>query len=101
MSAPARPHRGGPPSGPRADAFLAGLLAWLNARFVTDGPAIAADTPLFARGFIDSMRILELIAWTERATGRVIPDAQIRMDNFGTPARVAALFAAEDDDVER
>jgi acyl carrier protein len=73
-------------------SFTDGLLAWLNARFAPEGFVIAADTLLFAGGLIDSMRILELIAWTERATGREIPDAQIRMDNFATVARIAAVF---------
>jgi hypothetical protein len=87
--------------GTRADAFLAELLAWLNARFAPAGPPITAETPLFAGGLINSMRILDLIAWTERASGRQVPDAQIRMDNFATPARIAALFAVEDDDDAR
>lgn len=89
------------PRPPRADAFLARLLGWLNARFAPNGPAITAETPLFAGGLINSMRVLDLIAWTERASGRRIPDAQIRMDNFGTAARIATLFAAEDDDARR
>ncbi|PYP81018.1 MAG: hypothetical protein DMD35_02995 [Gemmatimonadetes bacterium] len=77
-------------------ALLSELLAWLNQRFAPDGPSIRADTPLFASGLLDSLRILELIAWTERAIGREIPDAAIRMDNFATPARIAELFATED-----
>jgi acyl carrier protein len=73
--------------------FTDELLAWLNRRFA---PArIELHTPLFAGGLINSIRILELIAWVERATGGEIPDAQIRMDNFGTPARIAQLFAGE------
>ena len=85
----------------REAAFLAELLVWLNARFAPGGPAIAADTPLFAGGLIDSMRILDLIAWTEAASGREVPDAQIRMDNFGSAARIAALFGGGGDDAER
>ena len=44
---------------------------------------------------MDSIRILELIAWTERATGREVPDAQIRMDNFRTVRRIAEVFAGD------
>ena len=80
---------------PRA-VLLAELLEWLNRRFAPDGPPIEADTPLFASGLLDSMRILQLIAWTERAIGREIPDSAIRTDNFATPARIAELFAKED-----
>jgi hypothetical protein len=87
------PHAAAPALG----AFTAELLAWLNARFAPEGPSIGADTPLFASGLVNSLRILELIAWTERATGREIPDAQIRMDNFGTARRIAERFAGEAD----
>jgi acyl carrier protein len=69
------------------------MVAWLNRRFGRDGVTIAADTPLFAGRLIDSIRILELIAWTERAIGREIPDADIRMDNFRSVARIAEVFA--------
>jgi len=74
-------------------ALLRELIVWLNERFAPDGPPIHADTPLFAGGLLDSMRILELIAWTERATGREIPDGAIRTDNFACAARIAELFA--------
>jgi acyl carrier protein len=81
---------------PVHSALLAELLSWLNRRFAPDGPPIEANTPLFAGGLLDSMRILELIAWTERAIGREIPDAAIRTDNFASPARIAELFATEE-----
>lgn len=80
--------------------FLLELLAWLNGRFAPDGPPILADTRLFADGLIDSLRVLELIAWTERAIGHEIPDNVIRMDNFATPARIAELFATRAADAE-
>jgi len=88
------------PASSRA-VFEAELVAWLNLRFVPHGPAIAADTPLFVGGLLNSIRILDLIAWTERAIGREIPDAQIRTDNFGTAARIAARFAGEENHAER
>jgi acyl carrier protein len=74
-------------------ALLRELVEWLNERFAPDGPPIHADTPLFVGGLLDSMRILELIAWTERAIGREIPDSAIRTDNFASAARIAELFA--------
>ncbi len=87
------------PAGITADqaaALETELVAWLNARFAPSGPAIRADTPLFTGGLLNSIRILDLIAWTERAIGREIADAQIRMDNFASASRIAALFAGED-----
>ena len=76
--------------------FERAMLAWLNKRFASKGIVITADTPLFAKGVIDSLGILELIAWTEVNTGQVVPDESIRMDNFGTVARIAAMFVRED-----
>lgn len=77
------------------------LVAWLNARFAPDGPPIDADTLLFSGGLLDSLRILELIAWTERAIGHEIPDRAIRTDNFASAARIAELFAAGGPDAHR
>ncbi|HEY7407692.1 MAG TPA: hypothetical protein VH638_05455 [Gemmatimonadaceae bacterium] len=76
--------------------FETAMLAWLNSRFVSKGVVLTPDTPLFARGVIDSMGILELIAWTEVNTGQIVPDECIRMDNFGTVARIARMFVQED-----
>lgn len=74
--------------------FLDTLLAWLNRRFARDGVVIGADTPLFATRLIDSLRILELIAFTEHHLELRIPDAAVRMDNFATPARIAGVFTS-------
>jgi acyl carrier protein len=75
-----------------ADEFTDCIVRWLNQRMAPAGVVIDVDTELFAGGLIDSLRILELIAWTERETGRTIPDRQIRMDNFQTPRRIAEVF---------
>lgn len=74
--------------------LLAALASWIDARLAPEGVRIGPDTELFS-GLIDSMKILLLIAWTERAIGRPIPDEQIRMDNFQTPRRIADVFATE------
>jgi acyl carrier protein len=78
------------------DRFEAAMLAWLNTRFAAKGIVVTAHTPLFAKGLIDSLGILELIAWTEVNTGQVVPDERIRMDNFGTVARIARMFVREE-----
>ena len=83
------------------DEMLRDLLSWLNARFAPDGPPIVATTPLFAGRLIDSLRVLELIAWTERAIGRPIADGDIRTDNFASAARIVDTFAAGDADAHR
>ena len=75
--------------------FVSEMLEWLNRRLAPPGVVIDADTPLFRTGIINSIRILELIAWTERATGRTIPDRDIRMDNFQSVGRIADVFVRE------
>ena len=75
------------------EEFETELLDWLNRRFLRPGASIARETGLFQERWLDSIRILELIAWTERAIGRTIPDEQIRMDHFRTVAAIAETFA--------
>ena len=64
----------------------------------TQGRSRRCDTPLFATRLLDSLKVLELIAFTEQAIGRAIPDSHIRMDNFQTVARIATVFLPLDDD---
>lgn len=78
--------------------FLESMLAWLNEEIAPEGVFIHADTPLFASRLLDSLRVLELIAFTEQAMGSVIPDSQIRMDNFQTVSRIASVFLREKED---
>lgn len=77
-------------------AFERAMVAWLNARLLPPGVSVDAHTPLFETGLIDSIRILDLIAWTECASGRRIPDEAIRMDRFRTVATIAATFATRE-----
>jgi acyl carrier protein len=81
--------------------FVESMLTWLNEEVASEGVFIKADTPLFASRLLDSLRVLELIAFTEQAIGTAIPDAQIRMDNFQTVSRIASVFLRnkEDDSV--
>jgi acyl carrier protein len=73
------------------------MVGWLNADIAREGVRIGADTPLFASRLLDSLKVLELIAFTEQEIGRAIPDSHIRMDNFQTVARIAAVFLPLDD----
>jgi acyl carrier protein len=78
--------------------FIADMLGWLNEEIAPVGVVVTADTQLFAGRLLDSLRVLELIAFTEQAIGAAIPDAQIRMDNFQTVSRIAAVFLRETED---
>jgi acyl carrier protein len=80
------------------EKFTVEMVRWLNARIAPAGVTIYADTPLFVRGLMDSIRVLELIAYTERAIGATIPDSRMRMDNFHTVARIADVFVTETTD---
>jgi acyl carrier protein len=75
--------------------FVEAMLAWLNGEVAPEGVTIFADTPLFASRLLDSLRVLELIAFTEQSIGSAIPDSQIRMDNFQTVSRIASVFLRE------
>ena len=76
------------------DTFMVRTVAWINEKLAPPGVTIDADTPLFASGLIDSIRVLQLIAWTEHALGIHIPDLRIRMDHFRTVRHIADAFAA-------
>ena len=50
------------------------------------------DTPLFEDGWLDSLKILQLIAFLELKSGRKIPDELIVMDRFRTVGTIAQNF---------
>lgn len=80
------------------DHFRGEMLAWLNAKLAPPGVHITRDTELFASGAINSIKVLELIAFTERAIGREIADRFIRLDNFRSVERIACVFITEEAD---
>ena len=77
------------------ESFVDEMVCWINERLAPPGVRVDAATPLFAGRVINSIKILDLIAWTERAIGRPVPDAQIRLDNFRSVERIADVFVAE------
>jgi acyl carrier protein len=77
-------------------SFIALTLEWINARLAPPGVIVGADTALFAEGIISSIKVLDLIAWTERAIGREIADMDIKLDNFRTVERIAEVFVKEE-----
>jgi acyl carrier protein len=81
----------------RQEEFASRMVVWLNEVLVPKGVRVDADTPLFATRLLDSLKVLELIAFTEQAIGRPIPDSHIRMDNFQTVARIATVFVPLED----
>jgi acyl carrier protein len=59
---------------------------------------IDASTPLFESGLVDSLAIIDLLAFVEAATGKRIPLRQIEMRYFGTVGRIAHAFWPESGD---
>lgn len=58
--------------------------------------AITVDTRLFEDRVIDSLKVLELIAFLQSALDRKIPDAQVVLANFRTIATIARVFTSGD-----
>ena len=56
--------------------------------------AIDADSYLFDDGLIDSLKILQLIAFVELQIGRDIPDSDVVMEHFRTVRAMAARFGS-------
>ncbi len=73
-------------------ALLDELVAWLNHRFANEDEPITAESRLFAEGWIDSIGVLQLIAWVERALGKTIPDRMIRIDYFESALTISERF---------
>src|SRR5438132_5557227 len=72
-------------------SFIAGPLF---ARHARSARAIRIDgtTPLFETGIIDSLGIVDLLAFVEAATGRSIPMRKVDMKYFGTVDRICHSF---------
>ncbi|HEX6587992.1 MAG TPA: acyl carrier protein [Longimicrobiales bacterium] len=74
------------------EQFIHRTVEWLNRRVAPEGVTVDADTRLFDGGVVDSLGVLRLIAWTERAIGRRIDDREVRMDRFASVRAMAEHF---------
>jgi acyl carrier protein len=69
------------------------LLDFVRRRLLKQkGVRVDADTPLFESRLIDSMNILYLIGYVEKALGRRLTDDEIVMSNFRTVRVIANTF---------
>jgi len=62
---------------------------------------ITPETRLFEDRVIDSLRILELIAFLQTTLGRKIPDSQIVLANFRSISTIARVFTGAESLTER
>jgi acyl carrier protein len=72
-------------------AFILGPLARRRGLALKAG-AVGLHTPLFSDGLIDSIGILDLIAFVEAATGRVIPTHMVDMKYFRSVHAICEAF---------
>ena len=74
------------------------LTDFVNGTLLKSGraPAVDAETLLFESGTIDSLRILDLIAFIEKTLGAKIPDRAIRLQNFRSIRVIARFFLPEE-----
>jgi acyl carrier protein len=53
---------------------------------------IRVNTPLFAKGLLDSMQILDLLAFIEASLDIRIPDRQVTLANFRSVQAISRCF---------
>lgn len=70
---------------PRA-AIIDQTRQWVRENFLYMRPVwpLADDTPLLKGGVIDSVGVIELVAWLEKTFQLSIPEADITEQHFGT-----------------
>ena len=69
------------------------LLDFVRRRLLKQkGGLVDPDTPLFERKLIDSINILYLIGYVEKALGRRLTDDEIVMSNFRSVRVIASTF---------
>ena len=74
------------------DSMREKLLAYINDELLESRRCAQLNSPLFEDGWIDSLKILQLIAYVEVLCGRKIPDEEIVMENFATVATITDHF---------
>jgi acyl carrier protein len=83
-------------SHPSAEQFEVALLKFINTELLPSSElTIDVDTALFNDGIIDSLKILQLLAFIESAIGHAIPDEEIVMKHFHSVRVMAERFADE------
>ena len=77
---------------PTPPEFERQLAHFVNTTLLGGAGAVDRDTRLFEDGYMNSLRILDLIAVVEKTLGRRIPDRAVRLANFRTIATIVQAF---------
>lgn len=77
---------------PTPEAFERQLAHFINVTLLGGGSSVGRDTRLFEDGYMNSLRILDLIAIVEKVLGARIPDRAVRLSNFRTIATIVSAF---------
>lgn len=75
------------------DDLETAVLAFVNDKLLAGRPQVTATDRLFEDGHLDSLRVIELIAFVERATGAKIGDRRVRLATFRSAHAIALAFA--------
>jgi acyl carrier protein len=73
------------------------IRTWLLKEIHFDASAIDDDAPLFSSGTLDSFTMVELVAFLEEKTGRVMPSIEVSPANLDTINRLLAWARGEGD----
>ena len=68
------------------------LAHFINVTLLGGNAAVDRDTRLFEDGYMNSLRILDLIAVVEKTLGRRVPDRAVRLANFRTIGAIVSAF---------
>jgi acyl carrier protein len=66
----------------------ASLIEFLEGELAVGSGSIDAATPLFSSGLVDSVSMVMLMSFLEKAGGLVIEPEDINLDNFDTVERI-------------
>jgi acyl carrier protein len=64
------------------------LVAFFQERFSLDVSVMADDDALFSSGLLDSLSIVEVVAFLEERTGTTLLPDDLSFDNFDSVARI-------------
>ena len=80
----------------KAEQFEVALLDFIRTELLPGSDLrIDANSRLFEDGMIDSLKILQLLAFIESAIGRPVPDEEIVMKHFHSVRVMVERFGGE------